>query len=130
MIPVAPVALPLPENVSVVGESFIPLVDSDRIPTAVTLNSSDSVPCNIMPLVWMCAYPNDEAKRNSCRLSRNRFPVSFCEHLNLMFPDVKNATDKSFSVYFGNGICVQPVGCDFRSKTIKNGTKIIRSVLN
>ena len=40
MIPVAPVALPLPENVSAVGESLIPLVDSDRIPTAGTLNSS------------------------------------------------------------------------------------------
>ena len=53
MIPVAPVALPLPENVSVVGESFIPLVDSDRIPTAVTLNSSDSVPCNIMVDVYI-----------------------------------------------------------------------------
>ena len=39
-------------------------------------------------------YPNDEAKRNSCRLSRD--PVSFCEHLNLVFPEVKNATDKSF----------------------------------
>ena len=28
MIPVAPVALPMPENVSVVGESLIPLVDT------------------------------------------------------------------------------------------------------
>ena len=52
MIPVAPVALPLPENVSVVGESLIPLVDSNRIPTAGTLNLSDSVPCNVMPLVY------------------------------------------------------------------------------
>ena len=52
MIPVAPVALPLPENVSVVGESLIPLVDFDRIPTAGTLKSSDSVPCNVMPLVY------------------------------------------------------------------------------
>ena len=34
MIPVAPVALPMPANVSVVGESLIPLVDSNRIPTA------------------------------------------------------------------------------------------------
>ena len=38
MIPVAPVALPMPENVSVVGESLIPLVDSNHIPTAGTLN--------------------------------------------------------------------------------------------
>ena len=38
MIPVALVALPMPENVSVVGESLIPLVDSNRIPTAGTLN--------------------------------------------------------------------------------------------
>ena len=52
MIPVAPVALPMPENVSVVGESLIPLVDSNRIPTAGTLNFSDSVPCNVMPLVY------------------------------------------------------------------------------
>ena len=52
MIPVAPVALPLPENVSVVGESLIPLVDSDRIPTAGTLNLSDSALCNAMPLVY------------------------------------------------------------------------------
>ena len=52
MIPVPTVALPMPENVSVVGESLIPLVDSNRIPTAVTLNLSDSVPCNIMPLVY------------------------------------------------------------------------------
>ena len=36
MIPVAPVALPLLGNVSVVGESLIPLVDSNRIPTAGT----------------------------------------------------------------------------------------------
>ena len=49
---VAPVALPMPENVSVVGESLIPLVDSNRIPTAGTLNLSDSVPCNVMPLVY------------------------------------------------------------------------------
>ena len=46
MIPVAPVALLMPENVSVVGKSLIPLVDSNRIPTAGTLNLSDSVPCN------------------------------------------------------------------------------------
>ena len=52
MIPVAPVALPMPENVSVVGESLIPLVDSNRISTAGTLNLSDSVPCNVMPLVY------------------------------------------------------------------------------
>ena len=52
MIPVAPVALPMPENVSVVGESLIPLVDSNRIPTVGTLNLSDSVPCNVMPLVY------------------------------------------------------------------------------
>ena len=51
MIPVARVALSMPENVSVVGESLIPLVDSNRIPIADTLNLSDSVPCNIMPLV-------------------------------------------------------------------------------
>ena len=43
MIPVAPVALPMPANVSVVGENLIPLVDSNRIPTAGTLNLSDSV---------------------------------------------------------------------------------------
>ena len=49
---VAPVALPMPENVSVVGESLIPLVDSNRIPTAGTLILSDSVPCNVMPLVY------------------------------------------------------------------------------
>ena len=30
-VEVAPVTLPLPENVSVVGESLIPLVDSNRI---------------------------------------------------------------------------------------------------
>ena len=52
MIPVAPVALPMPENISVVRESLIPLVDSNRIPTAGTLNLSDSVPCNVMPLVY------------------------------------------------------------------------------
>ena len=52
MIPVVPVALPMPENVSVVGVSLIPLVDSNRIPTAGTLNLSDSVPCNVMPLVY------------------------------------------------------------------------------
>ena len=51
-IPIALVALPMPENVSVVGESLIPLVDSNRIPTAGTLNLSDSVPCNVMPLVY------------------------------------------------------------------------------
>ena len=52
MIPVAPVALPMPEHVSVVGDSLIPLVDSSRIPTAGTLNLSDSVPYNVMPLVY------------------------------------------------------------------------------
>ena len=52
MIPVAPVALPMPNNVSVVGENLIPLVDSNRIPTAGTLNLSDSMPCNVMPLVY------------------------------------------------------------------------------
>ena len=31
MIPVAPVALPMPENVSAVGKILIPLVDSNRI---------------------------------------------------------------------------------------------------
>ena len=41
-------------------------------------------------------YPRDEAKRNSCRLWRDWSPASFCEHLNLVFRDVKNATDKSF----------------------------------
>ena len=45
-------ATPVPENVSVVGESLIPLVDSNRIPTAGTLNLSDSVPYNVMPLVY------------------------------------------------------------------------------
>ena len=44
----------------------------------------------------MILYPHDEAKRNSCRLWRDWSPASFCEHLNLVFPDVKNATDKSF----------------------------------
>ena len=48
----APVALPMPANVSVVGESLIPLVDSNRIPTAGTLNLSASVPCNVIPLVY------------------------------------------------------------------------------
>ena len=42
MIPVAPVALPIPENVSVVGESLIPLVDSNRIPTAGTFSGIGS----------------------------------------------------------------------------------------
>ena len=46
MIPVAPVALPMLENVSVVVESLIPLVDSNRIPTAGTLNLSDS--CDVI----------------------------------------------------------------------------------
>ena len=46
MIPVAPMR----ENLSVVGESLIPLVDSNRIPTAGTLNLSDSAPCNVMQL--------------------------------------------------------------------------------
>ena len=153
MIPVAPVALPLPENVSVVGGSLIPLIDFNRIPTAGTLNLSDSVRCNFMPLVYetvkqyatgpsstilvltrgssrkqvkqviaiiqstlhgyhhretiditfasefqnllMILYPHDEAKRNSCKLWRDWSPASFCEHLNLVFPDVQNATDKS-----------------------------------
>ena len=31
LIPVAPVALPMPENVSAVGKILIPLVDSNRI---------------------------------------------------------------------------------------------------
>ena len=44
----------------------------------------------------MISYPHDEAKRNSCRLWRDWSPASFCEHLNLVFPYVKNATDKSF----------------------------------
>ena len=44
----------------------------------------------------MILYPHDEAKRNSCRLWRDWSPASFCEHLNLVFPDVKNATHKSF----------------------------------
>ena len=52
LIPVAPVALPMPENVSVVGKSLIPLVYSNRIPTAGTLNFSDSVSYNVMPLVY------------------------------------------------------------------------------
>ena len=52
MIPVAPVALPMPEIVSVVGESLIPLVDTNRIPTAGTLNSSDTVPFDVIPLVY------------------------------------------------------------------------------
>ena len=38
MIPVAPDALPSPENISVVGESLIHLVDSNRIPTAGTIS--------------------------------------------------------------------------------------------
>ena len=42
----------MPENVSVVGESLIPLVDSNRIPTAGTLTLSDSVPGNVMPLIY------------------------------------------------------------------------------
>ena len=42
----------MPENVSIVGESLIPLVDFNRIPTAGTLNLSDSVPCNVMPLAY------------------------------------------------------------------------------
>ena len=44
----------------------------------------------------MIVYPHDKAKRNSCRLWRDWSPASFCEHLNLVFPDVKNATDESF----------------------------------
>ena len=44
----------------------------------------------------MTLNPHDEAKRNSCRLRHDWSPASFCEHLNLAFPDVKNATDKSF----------------------------------
>ena len=40
----------MPENISVVGESLIPLVDSNRLPTAGTLSLSDFVPCNVMPL--------------------------------------------------------------------------------
>ena len=44
----------------------------------------------------MILYPHDGAKRNSCRLWRDWSPASFCEHLNLVFSDVKNATDKSF----------------------------------
>ena len=51
MIPVAPATLLVLENVPVVGESMIPIIDSDRIPTAGKLNSSDSVSCNIMALV-------------------------------------------------------------------------------
>ena len=42
-----PVALPMLDNVSVVCESLILFVDSNRIPTAGTLNLSDSVPCNV-----------------------------------------------------------------------------------
>ena len=42
----------MPEIESVVGESLIPLIDTNRIPTADTLNSSDTVPFNVMPLVY------------------------------------------------------------------------------
>ena len=28
------------------------IFDSDRIPTSFTLTTSDSVPCNVMPLVY------------------------------------------------------------------------------
>ena len=42
----------------------------------------------------MILYPHDEAKRNSCRLWRDWSPASFCEHLNLVFPDLKNATEQ------------------------------------
>ena len=52
MIPVAPAVLPMPENVSVVGERLMPIIDSNRIPTAGTLNLSDFVPCNVMPRVY------------------------------------------------------------------------------
>ena len=38
----------------------------------------------------------NESKCNSCRLWRDWSPASFCEHLNLVFPDVNNATSKSF----------------------------------
>ena len=44
----------------------------------------------------MISYPHDEAKCNSCRLWRDWSPASFCEHMELVFPDVKNAADKSF----------------------------------
>ena len=48
MTPVTPV-----ENVPVVGESLIPTFDSDRIPISVTLNTSDSAPCDVMQLLCM-----------------------------------------------------------------------------
>ena len=44
-------------------------------------------------------YRNDEIKRNSCRLWRDWFPPSFYEHLSLLFPDIRNATDKTFVQY-------------------------------
>ena len=132
---------------------MIPLVDFNRTPTAGTLNLSDSVPCNVMPLVYetvkqyatgpsstilvltrgssrkqvkqaianiqsllhgyyhretiditnasefqnllMTLYPHDEAKRNSCRLWRDWSTASFCEHLNLVFPNVFSAHNLS-----------------------------------
>ena len=58
MILVAPAVLPLPKNVSVVGESLIPIIVSDRIPTTVTLNSPKSLPCNVMPLVYETVKQN------------------------------------------------------------------------
>ena len=46
-------------------------------------------------------YPHDEAKHNSCRLWRDWSPASFCEHLNLVFPDVKNAiSGMNFSAFW------------------------------
>ena len=47
----------------------------------------------------MRIFPSDEAKCNSCRLWRDWSPVSFYEHLNLVFPNVKHATDKSLVQY-------------------------------
>ena len=44
----------------------------------------------------ICMHRHDEAKRNSCRLWHDWSRVSFCQHLNLVIPDVKGATDKRF----------------------------------
>ena len=47
----------------------------------------------------MILYPHDEAKRNSCRLWRDWSPGSFCEHLNLVFPDIKSSTSSETQMH-------------------------------
>ena len=45
--------------------------------------------------LFVTLYRSDQINRNSCRLWRDWPPALFCEHLSLVFPNAKNATDKA-----------------------------------